>query len=379
MPRTNEQTKATTVEGALYMSMDLGGSKWTLAFSDGRAAEKARVRNIPAGELEALMREVRLARQKFGLSDTARVRACYEAGRDGFWVYRALVERAIDVLVIDAASVETRRHARAAKTDRIDAGRMLRALLRYHDGETTAFAVVRVPSCEDEDRRHLSRERDRVMNERKSLRAGILARLALHGIRAKDVPDEAELDALQCYNGAPLPKHALAELRRMLERLALVDKQHAAIVAEQKKDIVLDPKTAEQVRRLVQLCGVGPIGACVLVAEIFAWRKFTRAKEVGACIGLAPTPFRSDGIVREQGVSRRGSPRVRALLVELAWLWLRYQPDSALARWFQTRFAQGGARARRVGIVALARKLLVALWRCVETGAVPEGAVTKAA
>lgn len=372
MTPTNELMKTTNTEPTLYMSIDLGGSSWVVAFSDGRAATKARLRTIPARDVDALVREIGAARTKLSVPASARTVSCYEAGRDGFWLHRALVDRKIENVVIDASSLEVARQARRAKTDRIDVQRMLSALIRHHDGAPKVFSVVRVPSEEDEDRRRLSRERDRMTSERGGLRSRIRAAFSLQGIWLKALPSsEVAVAAMSRPNGTPIPEHSRREIGRMLERLHLVEKQLADVQKEQQRELKASPKA----HALVKLRGIGPVGACVLLLEVFGWRRFDNAKQVGAAIGLCPTPYRSDGAVREQGVSKRGNPRVRSLMVELAWCWLRYQPNAALSRWFYERFAKGGGRSRRVGIVAVARRLLIDLWRYVEHGVVPEGAV----
>jgi transposase len=372
MPPTNEQAKDNAGgERKLYMAMDLGGSKWVLAFSDGRNAKKARTKTVVAGDVPGLFHEVVQAKRKLELAPAARVHCCFEAGRDGFWLHRELVRCGVENLVVDAASLEVSRQGRRAKTDRIDAQRLLSALIRFHDGETRVLAVVRVPSPEEEDRRRTSRERDRLTSERTRLRSGIHSRLALHGIRTKGIP--SDFAALRGHDGHPLPEHMRRELERMAARLKLVEEQLAAVEDEQLAMLLADPNLAPMVTALILLKGIGKVGASVLVLEVFGWRKFSKSKEVGACVGLCPTPWRSDGISSEQGVSKRGNPRVRSLMVELAWLWVRYQSESKLSRWFADRFAHGGGRARRVGIVAVARRLLIDLWRYLEHGVVPEG------
>jgi transposase len=374
MPPTNEQAKDSAGgERRLYMAMDLGGSKWELAFSDGRSATKARTRRVDAGDLLGLFHEVEQAKRKLELAAAARVHCCFEAGRDGFWLHRELVRCGVENLVVDAASLEVSRQGRRPKTDRIDVYRLLSALIRFHDGERRVLAVVRVPSPEDEDRRRMSRERDRLTGERTRLRSGIRSRLALHGIRTKSIP--RDFVELRGHDGQPLQEHMRRELERMAARLQLTEEQLGVVEDEQIAMLLADPKLAPMVKALIILKGIGKVGASVLVLEMFGWRKFSKSKEVGACVGLCPTPWRSDGISSEQGVSKRGNPRVRSLMVELAWLWLRYQSESKLSRWFANRFAHGGGRARRVGIVAVARRLLIDLWRYLEHGVVPEGVV----
>jgi transposase len=374
---TNEQAKDTAgCERALYMAMDLGGSTWVLAFSDGRCATKARVRKVQAGDTEGLFLEIAQAKRRLGLEPVAPVRSCYEAGRDGFWLHRELVGNGVRNIVIDAASLEVSRQGRRAKTDRIDVRRALSALIRYYNGEPRVLAAVRIPSPEEEDRRRLSRERDRLTKERNRLFAGIRSRLALHGVRTKDIP--RDYSVVRRPHDDQLPEHARRELERMTERLQVIERQLQVVEEELMAMLLAEPRLAPKVKALMSLRGIGKVGASVLVLEVFGWRQFRKTKEVGACVGLCPTPWRSDGIATEQGVSKRGNPRVRSLMVELAWLWLRWQKESQLSRWFAERFARGGGRARRVGIVALARRLLVDLWRYLEHGVVPGDALMTA-
>lgn len=368
----NELTKPTSNNAVLYMALDLGGSRWAVAFSDGRSATKARVRMLDAGDVEQLMREIGAAKTKLGLPATAPTRNCYEAGRDGFWLHRVLTACGVENVVIDASSLEVARHARRAKTDRIDVRKMLSALVRHHDGAPKVFSVVRVPSEQEEDERRLSRERDRLHSERTALRSRSRAMLALQGVTVERLPSSAAQIARLCRrDGTAIPEHARREIERMLERLQLIE-THLELVGKEQHQLV---RASPKAQALLKLRGVGPIGACVLLLEVFGWRRFDNAKQVGAALGLCPTPYRSDGTVREQGVSKRGNPRVRSLMVELAWCWLRLQPHSALSRWFNERFAKGGGRSRRVGIVAVARRLLIDLWRYLEHGVIPEGAI----
>jgi transposase len=367
-----------SAEGSvLYMAVELSLARWKLAFSEG---ERRRERTIEAGDLAALELEVGRAKGRFGLEESAAVVSCYEAGRDGFWLHRALQELGITNLVVDSASIEVNRRRRRAKTDRVDVRALLGQLMRYLGGERRALSVVRVPTPEQEDARRLLRERERLIRERGAHSARMKALLVAHGIRVRSHGEWiAVVERLHTPGGYRLGPRLCAELRREYARYCLVDEQLTALEAQMQQ--YLDSPTGpvpEQVKRLMQLRGVGPVSGWTLVLELFGWRHFANRRQLAALVGLTPTPYASGESEREQGISKAGNRRVRALLVELAWQWLRHQPHSALSRWYQRRFAHGGKRLRRIGIVALARKLLIALWHYLEHALVPEGAQLKA-
>jgi len=284
--------------------------------------------------------------------------------------------------VIDSSSIEVNRRKRKVKTDRIDAHALLRLLMRYHSGEKQALHPVRVPSVAEEDERRLNRERDRLLKERGSHSARIKSLLITHGICLKKLSDLPRLlpIAKAAVIDYDLPADLKAELAREYGRYELVDQQIKHLEHRQKaRASSEDSPVIRTVNRLCGLKGVGWQSSWALSTEFFSWRAFKNGKQVGACAGLTPTPYASGDSTREQGISKAGNKRVRKLMVELSWLWLRYQPASHLSQWFEKRFGSGGKRMRRIGIVALARKLLVALWRYLEQGVVPEGAVLKAA
>ena len=370
------QSKDSVSGAVLYMAMELSNKRWKLGFSDG---ERQRQVSIEAGDWNSLNDQITRAREKLRLAADCRMVSCYEAGRDGFWIHRALVDQGIKNLVIDSASIEVNRRKRRAKSDRVDVKAMLRLLQRYSGGER-CLSVVRVPTVEAEDHRRLHRERERLLKERGAHSARIKSLLVAHGIRLQlDGDFLVQLEAARGGLGYALGADLKAELIREHERYRLADEQIRGLEQEQKARAEAGVDEAMlQVNGLMQLKGVGWQSSWLLVMEFFSWRTFQNQRQVGACAGLTPTPYSSGDSEREQGISKAGNRRVRTLMIELSWLWLRYQPGSALSQWFQRRFAGGGKRMRRIGIVALARKLLIALWRYVTDGVIPEGAVLKA-
>ena len=365
-----------TGKGVLYMAMELSNAKWKLGFSNG---SKERVVTIDAGECCGLRRQVSLAKEKLHLAGDCQVFCCYEAGRDGFWIHHMLEENGTHNLIFDPSSIEVNRRKRRTKTDKVDVKALLRLLIRYLSGERKAVSVVHVPTPEEEDQMRLMRERGRLLKEHSGHVARIKSLLVLHGIRREVNPGlMKKLADMKDRQGNDLGSDLKAEIVREYQRFELVIEQLKALHAEQKRRTKeQNTKALEQIMTLMRLKGVGPQSSWILVMEFFAWRGFKNRRELAACAGLTPTPYDSGASQREQGISKAGSRRVRSMMVELSWLWLRYQPDSQLSQWFHSRFGNG-KRMRRVGIVALARKLLIALWRYLETGAIPEGAVLKA-
>jgi transposase len=328
-----------------------------------------------------LQEEIKRAKQRFGLAETVRVVSCYEAGRDGFWLHRYLVSEGIENIVVDSASLEVNRRKRRVKTDRVDLGKLLTMLIRYHSGEEKVWHVVRVPSVAQEDGRQLHRELSSLKRERTRHINRIKGLLVSQGVRLeikKDFPQQVSQAKL--WDDSPLPPGLQARVLREFTRIELINEQIKALEAERREIIrtATDPQT-EMIRRLLRLRGIGPTSAWLFVKEFFGWRQFRNRREVGALAGLTPTPHQSGDGYREQGIDKAGNRHIRAIAIEIAWAWLRFQPESALSRWYQERFGHGNSRMRRIGIVALARKLLIALWRYLETGEVPEGAVLKSA
>jgi transposase len=372
--RSNEYTSE-----VLYLSFELGVSEWKLGFTRDLGI-KPRVRVMPARDLNRLAREIAVAKQWFALPTTAAVRSCYEAGRDGFWLHRHLATVGIDNRVVDSASIEVNRRQRRVKSDRLDVRKLLGMLIRYHAGESKVWSVVRVPTVEEEDRRQLHRELRTVKKERTRVMNRMHGLLATQGIRVANSRDlGAFLERIRLWDGSPLPVGLQARLRREWEHAKFLHEQIVELERERQHAIKHDRSQAvDKVRQLLRLRAIGSNGAWVYVNEFFGWRRFRNRKEVGAAAGLIPTHYQSGDSSREQGISKAGSRHIRAVAIEMAWCWLRYQPGSRLSRWYQARFGGGGTRARKIGIVAVARKLLIELWRFLEYGVIPEGAVLKA-
>ena len=366
-------TEGSVSAPVLYMALELSNKTWRLAFSDGA---KRRQVSVPASDLAKLACAVAKAKERFGLPASSRVLSCYEAGRDGFWLHRHLVSVGIENEVVDAASIEVSRRLRHVKTDRLDGDRLLAKLIRHHAGERGGWSVVRVPSVEEEDARHLHRELERLKRERLAHRVRMQSLLVTQGIKLKIKRALGlRLDGLRLWDGRALPGELKAELERERERLALVER-HIERLEAARRERLSTPRTEAEHRvvRLMRLGAIGPASAWLLVMEFFGWRAFRNRRELAALAGLVGTPYNSGDSERDQGISKAGNRRVRAMIVEIAWLWLRFQPKSALTQWYQARFARGGLRMRRIGIVALARKLLIALWRYLEDGVLPQGA-----
>ena len=375
---TSRIEQTTLPQPTLYLAFELGQDTWKLGFTIG-VAQQPRERMIPSGDVERLQQEIARAKQRFGLPEEVHVVSCYEAGRDGFWLHRYLVAHGVQNHVIDSASIEVNRRQRRAKTDRLDVRKLLTMLLRHSAGEKKVWSVVRVPSVDEEDRRQLHRElttakqdRTRVINRIKGLLAGHGVQLVLQG----DV--EAQLDQVQQWDGSPLPSALLRRLKRAWQHVGFLTAQIQTLEAERRTLLRRreDPVIA-QVRQLFTLRGIGINSAWLYIMEFFAWRDFQTPKQVGALAGLTPTPYQSGQSRRELGIAKAGNRHIRAMAIEIAWAWRRFQPDSALSQWYERRFGAGSARLRKLGIVALARKLLIALWRFVKTGVLPEGAVLK--
>jgi len=374
--RTREYSAGGT---SLYLAFELGNAEWKLGFSVG-FGQRPRVRTISARDLEGLQREIELAKKRFGLPETARVVSCYEAGRDGFWLHRYLVEARVENLVVDSSSIEVNRRFRRAKTDRMDVGKLLEQLMRYERGEKKVWRVVRVPGVEAENRRHLHRELEDLKAERTQHVNRMKGLMAGQGVCLKEIGSSfpERLSAIRLWDGRPIAEGLKARLEREYGRLQFIQGQIRELEAQRVEAIRRsESPEVEMVRQLLRLKGIGLNSAWVDTMEFFAWRDFHNRKEVGGLAGLTPTPYQSGDSSRERGMSKAGNRHVRALAIEIAWGWLRYQPESELSQWYQRRFGDGSSRVRRIGIVALARKLLVALWRYLETGLIPQGAVLK--
>jgi transposase len=368
-----------TPEG-LYVAFELSWSEWKLAFGTG-PLDNPRLKSVGGRDTQALLREIAKAKKHFGLADDAPVHSCYEAGRDGFWLHRFLESHGINNVVVDSASIEVKRRRRQRKTDRLDAGKLLSMLIRWHQGERNVWSVVQVPSVADEDRRQLHRDLLELKAQRTQHTNRIKGLLAGCGLTLPNIDRKFPelLAKLRTWDGQPVPAELQQRLLREHERWQLVDRQIKDVTNERGRRIrTSKDQSVDKVRQLLRLRGIGPNSAWLYVMEFFGWRRIRNRKQLASLAGLTPTPHQSGDSDHEQGISKAGNRRLRTMAVEIAWCWLQYQPGSDLSKWYQKRFAKGSSRQRRIGIVALARKLLVAIWRFLETGQVPAGAETVA-
>jgi transposase len=371
---------ATTPERVLFMAFELSEKTWKLGFTIG-PGQKPRERAVAARHQARLLQEIAQAKRRFGLPETAPVVSCYEAGREGFWLHRFLQAQGIINFVVDSSSIEVNRRKRRAKSDGLDVRKLVSMLMRYHHGEREVWRVVHVPSVEAEDQRHLHRDLETLKQERASTTTRIKGLLISQGIRLTSLSKLPEqLETLRLWDGSEIPSGLRRRVLRVYAHHQFLSQQIAALEAE-RRAVLQNSLEAnlDKVRQLMQLKGIGINGAWVLVMEFFGWRALKNRREVGALAGLTPTPYHSGESTREQGITKSGNRHVRWMTTELAWSWLRYQPESALSCWFRERFGGSGKRLRRIGIVAVARKLLIALWRFLETGVLPEGADLKKA
>jgi transposase len=364
-------------------AIELSKQSWVIGFITPFSSKISR-RILSGGDWKGLLKLIEEVQTRVS-RETGRaveVTSCYEAGYDGFWLHRLLETHGIRNYVIDPASLQVDRRARRAKTDRIDTERLLRSLMAYLRGEPKVWSVVRVPSLAEEDARRLHRERDRLISERVQHVNRIKGLCALHGIydyQPLRPQAMARLEQLRTVQGIPLPPRLKSEIKRELQRLELVVEMIATLEAERDaivEDAASTHINAKKIRDLHKLKAIGPEFAAVLVGEIFH-RNFNNRRQLASYLGYAPSPFQSGNVAHDQGISKAGNRKGRTTGIELAWLWLRYQPGSDLSAWFRARVGATKGRIRRIAIVALARKLLVALWRYLETGLVPRGAVLK--
>lgn len=365
---------------SLAVALELGEQHWKVAIGT-ELGGRIQLKQIRAGDAKRLLAVLEEQRSAFGLPESTRIVSCYEAGREGFWLHRFLIANGVENLIVDSASIEVSRRARRVKTDRLDAEKLVTMLQRFLLGEERVWSVVRVPSVEEEDARSLHREHRTLTKERTRLANRIRGLLANQGLRVGAIDGHFVkwLDEARLWDGSLVPCGLRQRIEREYARWQFTHEQICSLERERAALLRTPPSRAfEQIVQLAQLKGIGPGSAWTYVMEFFGWRKFRSGQEVGALAGLAPTPHQSGDLQRERGISRAGNRFVRGMAIEIAWGWLRYQPHSALSRWYEERFAKGGPRARKVGIVAVARKLLIALWRYLETGALPEGAELKA-
>jgi transposase len=381
--RPAHPTAIRTDLGAIFVSVELSRSTWlTTSLSPGNG-EKMSKHSVPAGDMAGLFALFGKLRKRCEAKTgcTYPLVSIQEAGLDGFWIHRMLEKEGIESHVVDPASIATPRRRKRAKTDRIDGETLLRTLMAYKRGEPRVCAMVRVPSPEEEDRRRVCRERKALITERVAHVNRIKGLLFSQGIANYEPlrKDRRErLAGLRTGDGRKLPAHMNAQICRELDRLELLLEQIRTV--EQERDRLIAAQAAgakpSAVKLLLAIKGVGAEFAAILWSEGL-FRRFDNRRQVAAYAGLAPTPWQSGSIDREQGVSKSGNPRLRATLIQMSWLWLRHQPNSALARWFNERVQRNGGRMKKSTIVALARKLLVALWKYTVSGVVIEGAIIK--
>jgi transposase len=365
----------------IYLALELSRRSWLVALHAPDAA-KIELHRLPAGDGQAVLDLLARIRTRVERRTGVRpqVSCCYEAGRDGFWLHRLLEAHGVSSHVMDPSSLQVDRRARRVKTDRLDAQALLRALMAWSRGEPKVCSMVRPPSPDEEDARRPSRERATLLQERIRLVNRIQGLCATQGIADYEPlrPDRRpRLAQLITGDGRPLPPRLAAEIAHQLDWLELVLRQLAEV--ETKRDAeaaVAKAATSSKLGALLHVKSIGPELATVLAKEVF-YRCFASRRHVAAYVGLTPSPFASGRRSREQGITKAGNARARKALIELAWLWVRNQPDSALAVWFRSRVGSATGRVRRIAIVALARKLLILLWRYVETGVLPADGVVK--
>jgi len=377
-------TTAADLRDVCCAALELSKTGWVCAFTapgEGRAS----LHRMKAGDTDRLMGLLNSGRAKAEreAGRPLQIVLCYEVGYDGFWLARLLTARGVRVIVFDPASFLMPRRGRRAKTDRLDAEGMTRTLRAWLGGNREAAREVQIPSIDQEDAKRIERERKSLVEERTSIVGRIKGLLALHGIwlTGKLIGQglRARLDSMKTGDGRILGQFLRREIERLLTRYDMIRRQIAEVEAERKAALSSEANqfpSAEKVRVLSKLGGVGETTATVLVAEVYH-RTFATRRHLASFLGLSPSPYSSGDVERDQGISKSGNKLARQTLVELAWFWLRYQPDSKLSLWWRERFGSKGMRARKVGIVALARKLAIALWRFVEAGVIPEGATLK--
>ncbi|WP_117196426.1 IS110 family RNA-guided transposase [Rhizobium terrae] len=377
----NENAKSTV---SVYAAIELSKSTWLVAVLSP-SSDRVKLRQVRGGDTAALVGMLESTQANAAAVDgrPTEIVVCFEAGYEGFWLARFLQKRGIRTSVLDSTSFLVNRRSRRAKTDRLDAESMVRMFRSFDQGDRTVCREVRVPTPEEEDAKRLDRERLQLSAERTRHVNRIRALLNLHGIREVKALWGGDwrkwLQVVRTADDQPLGKFLAAELTREFERLELV---HAHIrdldrqLEESLKGCTLGIPNVDKVHRIATLKGIGRLSAILLVSEVFH-RQFANRKCLASFLGLAPSPYASGAVKHDQGISKAGNRFARRLLVELAWCWLRYQPASALSQWYRSTFGAGSGRSRKIGIIALARKLAVAIWHFVEDGLVPQGASLK--
>ena len=372
----------------IFVALELSRSKWLVGVG---TPEKWAVRRheVDGGDLDGLLALLRrvAAGEERRAGVPVRIHVCFEAGRDGHWLHRALTAAGYEVYEIDPASVAVDRRARRVKSDGVDVDKLVRTLARFVRGERDACRVVVVPTPEEEDAKRPHREYERLVTERTSHGNRVKGLLFAQGVRDFD---PTAPDRLKRLAELSIPPKLRAELIRECRRLAALTADIAEVEAEMAAAVVASRKAKtnaaaappnrvqSQIVQLFKLKGIGVHFSTVLGGEVY-YRTFRNRRGVGQYIGLASSPFQSGDMARDQGIAKAGNSRARKTMIQLAWLWRRHQPDSALSKWFRERVGDQKGRVRRIAIVAMARKLAVALWRYLETGLVPEGAVLKRA
>jgi transposase len=365
----------------VYLAIELSASSWVVACRQPQNG-KVKLHRMDAGDCQTLLALIsdlrRQAAAKFGVD--AIIASCFEAGRDGFWLHRLLLAHGVINHVVEPTSILVTRGARRAKTDRLDALGLLRVLAATFAGDHDACRVVNVPSVSEEDAKRPHREREYLVQERVRIENRIAALLATQGIAKRPSLRswEADLNAARTGDGRAVPPLLKAELNRLRRRLVITLDMIREVEAERQEALETQgDEAARTIGALRKIRGIGENFAAVLTREIF-YRSFENRRQIASYLGLAPTPFQSGGMDRDRRINRAGNSRARKTLIQLAWLWLRYQPESGLAQWFRQRVGDLQGRTRRIAIVAMARKLLIAIWRFAKFGILPEGAVVAA-
>lgn len=365
-------------ENTVYISIELSVSSWLVA-ARLPGTEKPRLHRLEGGDAAALLKTIGDLQSKASakLGSTADVACCFEAGRDGFWLHRLLTAHGISAYILEPTSILVNRRARRAKTDRLDAEGMLRVLATWLAGDRQVCSMVRVPTPAEEDAKRPHREREQLVHDKLRIENRIEALLFTQGIRKRPSLRSWERDvaALRTGDGRALPPLLRSELDRLRRQLVFVLELIRELEdnrTQAMKEVGIADKMIDKITALQRIRGIGENFATVLAREVF-YRSFDNRRQLASYVGITPMPYQSGGMDRDRSISRAGNPRARTTMIQLAWLWLRYQPESALTNWFRERVGTLQGRTRRIAIVAMARKLLIALWRYVETGVVPDG------